>query len=132
MKDVNKIREFLQTVDNNSSGSGSGFGYGSGYGYGDGSGYGYGSGLGLGSGLGYGDGSGYGEEISMFCGKQVHMIDGICTIVDSVNGNVARGRALKADLTTEPCYVVKQDGTFAIQIIPCTEEAVRCIQGVKE
>ena len=49
----------------------------------------------------------------MFCGSPVHMIDGICTIIDRVKGNVARGRILKSDLTTKPCYVVKQDGLFA-------------------
>lgn len=41
------------------------------------------------------------------------MIDGICTIIDHVKGNIARGRILRDDLTTEPCYVVRQDWLFA-------------------
>ena len=108
-----KIRAFL-TV---------GYGYGSGYGDGDGSGdgygygYGYGSGSGDGSGSGSGDGDGYGDGsgygITSFAGSPVHRIDGVATILRSVRGNVAHGVILHRDLTTEECYVVKQDCFFA-------------------
>nr|DAJ73142.1 MAG TPA: hypothetical protein [Caudoviricetes sp.] len=82
-----KIRAFL-TV-----------GSGSGSGYGDGSGY----------GCGYGDGYG----ITSFDGRSVHRIDGVATILRSVRGNVAHGAILHGDLTTEECYVVKQNRFFA-------------------
>ena len=112
-------------------GDGSGYGYGSGdgygYGYGDGSGDGYGDGSGDGSGLGSGDGSGDGSGlgsgdgsglgssyvIRRFCGEDVYMIDGIPTMLGIVHGNIARGRVLLEDLTTKPCYVVKQGGVYA-------------------
>ena len=41
------------------------------------------------------------------------MIDNVPTIIHAVHGNVARGAILKSDLTTESCYVVKQDDKFA-------------------
>ena len=99
------------------SGCGSGYGYGcgcgsdSGGGFGDGSGY----GCGFGSGYGFGDGcgSGFGDGIRRFCGKDVYMIDGIPTMLGIVHGNIARGRVLLEDLTTKPCYVVKQGGVYA-------------------
>lgn len=126
-----KIREWI------SSNSGSGYGYGSDYGYGDGSGdgsgdgygdgYGYGSGYGsgsgygdgygdgsgsgYGSGYGYGSGSGYG--LKTFGGKDVFYIDGIRTIINRINGNVAYGAIIAADLSLNKCFVVKQDGKFA-------------------
>ena len=121
------------------SGDGSGYGYGygsinesgynhdssdgNGYGFGRGSGegYGYNSGAGWsyskesnwfsdGSGYGY---NGYGCGIKSFCGEAVYMIDDIQTIIHAVHGNVARGAILRDDLTTTPCYIVKQDGRFA-------------------
>ena len=98
-----KIRAFL-TVG---YGSGSGDGYGSG----DGSGCGDGDGYGSGDGSGCGDGDGYG--ITSFDGRSVHRIDGVATILRSVRGNVAHGAILHGDLTTEECYVVKQDRFFA-------------------
>ena len=100
-------------------GSGDGSGYGSGYGYGsgDGSGYGSGSGSGYGSGSGSGsgsgDGSGYGDGILSFCGQRVYQIDDVPTLIDHVHGGVAMGRILRADLTTESCYIVKQGSLFA-------------------
>ncbi len=90
-------------------GSGYGYGYGSGYGYGDGSGYGYGDGSGDGSGYGYGDGS----SLKTFGGKDVFYIDGIRTIINRINGNVAYGAIIAADLSLNKCFVVKQDGKFA-------------------
>ena len=106
------------------NGSGSGDGSGSGYGSGSGSGSGYGSGYGDGSGdgSGYGDGDGYGDgcgvgfqqkHIKAFCGKAVHQIDGIPTIIDRVHGNIAQGRMLRKDLTTQKCYIVRNDRHFA-------------------
>ena len=72
-----------------------------------------GSGSGDGLGSGYGSGSGYG--VSEYNGRKVYMIDGIATIIDIVHarGEVAKGRILKRNLTTVPCYIVKQDGLFA-------------------
>lgn len=86
-----------------------GSGYGDGYGSGDGSGYGYGDG----DGYGYGYGSVDGDGIRRFCGEDVYMIDGIPTMLGIVHGNIARGRVLLEDLTTKPCYVVKQGGVYA-------------------
>ena len=70
---------------------------------GDGSGYGYGSGS------GDGDGSG----IKSFCGESVYRVDGVNTLIHSVRGNVAHGAILNRGLTLTPCYIVKQDNTFA-------------------
>ena len=102
-------------------GSGDGCGCGSGYGFGDGCFSGCGDGCGFGSGYGFGDGcgsgfgcgSGCGDGIRRFCGKDVYMIDGIPTMLGIVHGNIARGRVLLEDLTTKPCYVVKQGGVYA-------------------
>ena len=82
-------------------------------GYGDG--YGYGSGSGSGSGYGYGDGDGYGYGygVASLCGQKVYKIDDVPTLIDHVHGNVARGRILQDDLTTEDCYIVKQGSLFA-------------------
>ena len=79
------------------------FGYGYGSGYGDGDGYGY----------GYGDGSGYGSGIKSFNGETVHQIDGVNTLIRSVRGNTAHGVIVNIDLTTTPCYIVKQGDIFA-------------------
>ena len=99
------IEEFLKVC------SGSGSGYGSGDGYGSG----YGSGYGDGDGSGYGDGYGYGsgDGINTFCGKKVHAIDNVHTIIESVRGNIAKGYILQSDLTLTPCHVVKENGKFA-------------------
>lgn len=51
-----------------------------------GSGYGYGSGYGSGSGSGYGDGDDSGDGIKKYGGEDVHMIDGVQTIITSVKG----------------------------------------------
>ena len=60
---------------------------------------------------GYGDGSGYG--IKSYREKSVYMIDGLQTLIHNVRGNVAKGEYLASDLTTSPCFIVKQDGYFA-------------------
>ena len=92
-----------------------GNGYGDGSGYGSGSGYGDGSGYGGGDGYGDGDGSGYGggDGIKSFNCETVYTIDDVPTILRHVRGNVAHGAILNLDLTTTPCYVVKQDNCFA-------------------
>lgn len=119
-----RINAFLSTTSGEGFGYGSGEGYdnGSGYGsaydagkcYGYGDDYGYGDGNGSGSGSGYGDGAGYGDEgIKELNGDNVHLIDGIQTIIKSVHGNIAQGFILKSDLTLRPCYIVKEQNRFA-------------------
>ena len=105
------IAEFLS----NGSGDGSGYGSGNGNGNGDGSGYGYGSGDGSGSGYGYGSGYGFGagNGPDSICGMKVHRVDGVRTCITHVHGCIAKGFIVRADLTLEPCYIVKQDGFFA-------------------
>ena len=118
-----KIKEFLAAR----SGYGSGYGYGdgdgsgSGYGsgYGDGSSYGSGCGDGSGDGSGYGSGSGYGygdgdgSGIKKYDGEDVHMIDGVQTIITSVHGDIAKGFILQGNLTLTPCFIAKVDDCFA-------------------
>ena len=104
-------------------GSGYGHGYGSGYGYGDGYGYGCGDGCGDGYGCGdgcgdgysdgYGSGDGSGSGIRAINGQQVYMVDGISTLIDVCHDAYAMGSILHSDLTTEKCFIVKQDGMFA-------------------
>ena len=69
------------------------------------------------SGYGYGDGSGYGDVsgsgLKSYCGNPVYLIDDVQTIVRTVRGNVAKGEIVNSDLTTTPCFIVKQDGNFA-------------------
>ena len=134
-----KIKEFLAarsgyvTVSGSGYGygDGSGYGYGSSYGYGDGDGsgsgssYGSGSGYGDGDGSGYGDGDGsvygdgsgsgygYGDGVKKYDGEDVHMIDGVQTIIKAVHGDIAKGFILQGDLTLTPCFIAKVDGCFA-------------------
>lgn len=127
-----RINAFLSTT----SGEGFGFGYGSGEGYDNGSGFGDGddackcfgygydagkcAGAGAGYGYGNGDGAGYGYGgIKELNGDNVHLIDGIQTIIKSVRGNIAQGFILKNDLTLQPCYIVKEQNYFA-HGAPCT------------
>ena len=86
--------------------SGYGYGYGSGSGYGDGD----GSGDGSGSGYGYGYGSGI---IKSFCGRPVHIVDALPTLIESVHGNIARGYLLKKDFSLQPCFICKSESLFA-------------------
>ena len=103
------------------SGDGSGYGSGDGYGYGDGSGYGDGyahgdgCGSGSGSGSGYGYGSGYGDLLSIkkVGDDNIYDIDGVPTAIDNIKGNIAKGRVLQADMTWEPCYIVRIGNSFA-------------------
>lgn len=129
-----KIREFL-AVSGRGCGSGFGDGIGSGWGsvsgsgygnargygdgcgsdYGDGSGRGYGEGSGHGSGYGNGRGSGYGSGRGIISvnGVPVYDVDGVATIIRVVHGNVAKGEILHRDMSTTPCYIVKQGGVYA-------------------
>lgn len=126
-----RINAFLSTTSGEGFGSGYGYGYdnGSGYGYGSGFGYGYdagkcygygydagygdGNGSGAGSGAGEGYGDGYGEGVKELNGDNVHLVDGLETIIKSVHGNIAQGFILNSDLTLQPCYIVKENNTFA-------------------
>lgn len=138
-----RIKEFLSTTSGDGSGLGSGCGFfdSSGCGYGDSSGYGsfYGSGdgSGLGDGKGYirgdGDGSGNGKGfgsddgcgygsgngfesrrgVKELNGENVHLVDGLQTIIKSVHGNIAQCFILNSDLTLQPCYIVKEQNKFA-------------------
>ena len=114
MEELKRIEQFL-SVPGYGSGSGSGDGYGYGYGDGNGSGYGYGYGSGSGSGYGDGNGSGFGNGngVSMLNGERVYQIDDMPTLIDSVSGNFAKGRILRSDLTTRPCYIAKVGNYFA-------------------
>lgn len=99
------------------SGYGSGYGYGDGYGYGSGDGYGYGSSNGSGNGFGYsfgyGDGYKYGDGWKSINGNKIYRIDNVLTIITHLNKNVAKGKILNGDLTTEDCYVVKGHNEFS-------------------
>ena len=112
-----KVKAFLSV--NSGYGYGSGYGDGSGSGSGDGSGYGSGDGSGSGSGdgsgygSGYGSGSGYGYGIKSFNRETVYQIDGVNTLIRFVRGNTAHGAIVNVDLTTAPCYIVKQGNLFA-------------------
>ena len=107
--------------DGSGYGSGDGYGYGSdycygdGYGDGDGSGYGSGDGYGYGSGYddGYGYGSAYGDNIKVFNGDKVYLVDDIQTIFISIRGNVAKGYILQSDLQLKPCFIVKENNQYA-------------------
>ena len=90
---------------------GDGDGYGSGDGRGDSDGSGYSSGRGDSDGSGYG--IGYGFDIASYNGEKIYDIDSVPTVIKYVKGNVARGFILQSDLTTLPCYVVKERGYFA-------------------
>ena len=97
-------------------GAGDGAGYGQGYGSGDGAGYGAGYGQGYGQGDGQGDGSGYGSggcAAKALNRQTVYRVDGMRTLIDVCHDTYAMGRILHSDLTTEKCFVVKQNGMFA-------------------
>ena len=98
---------FAEAIDSIGRGDGDGGGFGSGDD--DGSGYGTGNGAPEGTGRGCGDGSG----IKSFCGQKVYQIDDVPTLIDHVHGNAAKGRILRADLSTEDCYIAKQGSLFA-------------------
>lgn len=84
-----------------------------GYGKGDAPGKGYSYGDGYGSGDGAGVGCGVGKGVKELNGDNVHLVDGLQTIIKSVHGNIAQGFILKSDLTLQPCYIVKERNHFA-------------------
>jgi len=107
---------------------------GDGYGKGDGTGYAFGTGTGAGGDGSYPDGTGKGDGDGSDIGvvdapddgsglfrygiKSIHglpicLIDGIQTTITSIKGNIAKGEILHYDLTTTPCFIVKQDDKFA-------------------
>ena len=118
-----RIKAFLSATSCRGGGYGGGYGegygdgrgYGGGYGegYGDGRGYGYGCGDGYGEGGGDGCGDGGGECVKEINGYNVHLIDGLETIIKSVHGNIAQGFILNSDLTLQSCYIVKDQNYFA-------------------
>lgn len=124
-----RIKTFLSTtsvfVDGNAYGFGGGSGGGCSYGGGSGAGYGSGGGDGYSNGSGNGFGNGYGcgvggcggsysgKGVNELNGENVHLVDGIQTIIKSVHGNIAQGFILKSDLTLQPCYIVKENNKFA-------------------
>lgn len=89
------------------------YGCGSCAGYGDGCGYGDGYGHGAGSCDGHGHGCGVGKGVKELNGDNVHLVDGLQTIIKSVHGNIAQGFILNSDLTLQPCYIVKENNKFA-------------------
>ena len=97
----NKIKKFLAIDIGFGDGSGSGSGYGSGDGYG----YGYGSGT--------VSGDGSGDDIKVFNGDKVYLVDNTQTIFISIRGNVAKGYILQSDLQLKPCFIVKENNKFA-------------------
>lgn len=132
MEALIRIEQFLGIAcyPDTDCGSGTGYGNGSGNGHdsdlakglgsggGDVSGYGDGSGFGDGTGYVSGDGNGYGYSygsggISILNGEHVYQIDDVPTLIDSVSGNFAKGRILRSDLTTRPCYIAKVGNYFA-------------------
>ena len=110
-----KIKKFLEIEIGSGSGYSSGSGYRSGSGYGSGSGSGYCSGYGSGSGDGSGSGysSGDGSGLKSIINKKIYKIDGVNTIFEHINKNVAKGKIVNGDLTTEDCYIVKGNNMFA-------------------
>ena len=103
--------------DGSSLGYGDDYGDGSGYGYGYDSDFGDGSGYGSGYGSSYGDGEGSGDGYSSGIkdvnGQKVYQIDNISTLIDVCHDSYAMGRILHSDLTTEKCFIVKQNRMFA-------------------
>lgn len=94
-------------------GSCAGYGDGCGFGHGDGCGAGSCDGCGAGSCAGHGYGCGVGKGVKELNGDNVHLVDGLQTIIKSVHGNIAQGFILNSDLTLQPCYIVKENNKFA-------------------
>lgn len=114
----------------NSLGEGSCFGSQ----FGDGGRFGCGNGNGSAAGYGYDDwtgfGCGRGEDIKSFNNFPIYLIDDIQTGIISAKGNVAKGFILYLDLTTKPCYIVKDNnGIYAHgATLKEAEEALRAKQ----
>lgn len=55
----------------------------------------------------------YDYGIPMCNNKKVYVIDTINTIISNVKGNIAKGFIFKNDLTLIPCFICKENNTFA-------------------
>lgn len=108
---------------------GNGFSFSSEYssGNGDGNGYSVGDGNRCGCGSGYGIIVGH---IKSFNNITIYNIDSIQTGIVLAKGNVAKGFILRGDLTTEPCYIVKDNnGIYAHgETLKEAQEALRAKQ----
>lgn len=51
--------------------------------------------------------------VKSFIGQTVYTIDDLQTLIDHVHGNIAKGAILNSDLTTTPCYIIKNGNLFA-------------------
>ncbi|MCD8087252.1 MAG: hypothetical protein LUE22_01515 [Oscillospiraceae bacterium] len=62
-----------------------------------------------------GDGSGYGSGYGLktINGQTIYQLDAVATLIDTICGNIAKGRMLNSDLTFASCYIVKQAGYWA-------------------
>ena len=69
----------------------------------------YGASGNSGSGYGSGDGSG----IKQYNHEKVWYVDDVPTLIDRVRGDIARGRIIKDDMTTEPCWIARVDNCWA-------------------
>ena len=72
--------------------------------------------LGYGDGNGYGNGNGDGDGDGLLTinESKVYKIDGVNTIIDKlIRNNLAKGRILNSDLTTNPCFIAKVGNYFA-------------------
>jgi hypothetical protein len=96
-------------------GTGAGSSYSPGCIAGDGSGRGYGSGFGNDSGNGDGDGYNHGVKTCQIQGisHTIYLIDDIPTIITATHGNTAQGYIFHSDFVCTPCFVVKENDTFA-------------------
>ena len=94
-----RIKAFLSATSCHGDGYGAGSCHGDGYGAGSCAGHGY--------------GAGDGDGVKVLNGENVHLVDGLRTIIKSVHGNIAQGFILNSDLTLQPCYIVKEQNKFA-------------------
>lgn len=99
-------------------------------GKGDGDGSGVGYGRSLGDGCSYRNSRACGKGIKSFNNITVYNIDSIQTGIVLVKGNVAKGFILHRDLTTKPCYIVKDNnGIYAHgETLKEAQEALRAKQ----
>jgi hypothetical protein len=75
--------------------------------------YGSGSGDGYGYGDGSGSGSGDGDGLISIKNMDVHLIDGIQTIIKSIRNNIAKGFIVNSDWSLTSCVVVKSNNMFS-------------------
>ena len=77
--------------------------------------HGYGDGYGDGDGCGNGYGYGYDNLLSItkVGDDNIYNIDEMPTAIDSIKGNIAKGRILNEDMTFTPCWVVRIGNSFA-------------------